>query len=93
MRSARVQGRPFEPESDGWLDLAFFGPPGDGLELELDTASTEPASLHIVAQTRGLPPSVAATLGPRPEGTMPAVVQWNAMLASDMTLVASSFPL
>jgi hypothetical protein len=50
-------------------------------------------TLHIVAQTRGLPLSLIAPLGPRPPDRMPAVVQSNPLHASDMTLVASSFQL
>jgi hypothetical protein len=93
VRSASVQGRSFGPEENGWLDLAFFGPPGDGLELDLGAASEGPVTLHIVAQTRGLPTELAAPLGRRPADRMPSVVQRNSLGASDMTLVTSSFQL
>ena len=93
VKSASVQGRSFGPEEDAWLDLAFFGPPGDGLELDLEAASRGPVTLHIVAQTRGLPAELAAPLGSRPADRMPSVVQSNPLRASDMTLVASSFQL
>ncbi|MGH7293966.1 MAG: M20/M25/M40 family metallo-hydrolase, partial [Polyangiaceae bacterium] len=59
--SAKVQGKAFGPEAkDGWLDLAFFGPPGTGLELDMDSDANAPLMLRIVAQTRGLPPSLLA---------------------------------
>jgi hypothetical protein len=91
---ASVQDRPFAAETDdGWLDLAFFGPPASGLELVLETASTGTIPLRIIAQTRGLPPELAAPLGPRPPDRMPEVIQWNRMAASDMTLVTTSFDL
>jgi hypothetical protein len=93
VKSASVQARTFGPEDDGWLDLAFFGPPGDGLELDLEAASSGPVTLHIVAQTRGLPTELAAPLGRRPSDGMPSVMQANPLGASDMTLVASSFEL
>jgi hypothetical protein len=96
--SAAVQGIAFGTVPlDGWLELAFFGPPAEGLDLSLSLANVaEPARrvvLTAVAQTRGLPPEVAAPLGPRPPDRMPAVVHMNAMHAGDMTLVASSFDL
>ena len=94
MTSASVQGKHFGTErDDGWLDLAFFGPPASGLDFVLSTASGAPVTLRIVAQTRGLPADLAAPLGPRPPARMPLVVQWNPLRASDMTLVASSFQL
>jgi hypothetical protein len=49
--AAVVQGRSFGPAPDGWVDLAYFGPPEDGLELEL-TAPAAPLSLTLVTQTR-----------------------------------------
>jgi hypothetical protein len=91
--SASVEGKSFSPVEDGWLDLAFFGPPGTGLELDLVSRATAPVDLHIVAQTRGLPAELASPFGPRPVDRMPAVVQWNALRASDMTLVTSTFQL
>jgi hypothetical protein len=90
--SATVQGRPFALEDDGWLDLAFFGPPDDGLDLTLVSTGAAPLQLRAVAQTRGLPAELVAPLGPRPPGNMPAV-SWNALHASDMTLAAASFDL
>jgi putative aminopeptidase FrvX len=91
---ASVQGKHFEPEvGDGWLDLAFFGPPATGIELALDTASAGTVSLRIIAQTRGLPAELVAPLGPRPPDRMPAVIQWNRLGASDMTLVTTAFDL
>jgi hypothetical protein len=92
--SASVQARRFGtvPE-DGWLDLVFFGPPAGGLELELETTSGEPVHLQLLAQSRGLPPALTGSLGGRPEGTMPKVVQSNTLRASDMTLVTASFDL
>jgi hypothetical protein len=91
---ASVQGKRFGTETDdGWLDLAFFGPPSSGLELVLETASTGPVALRIIAQTRGLPASVAGPFGPRPPDRMPEVIQWNELGASDMTLVTTSFDL
>ncbi|HEY1692057.1 MAG TPA: M28 family peptidase [Polyangiaceae bacterium] len=92
--SASVQGKAFDPlPRSGWLDLAFFGPPPAGLALDLRVSSQGTVTLYTVAKTRGLPPSAAATVGPRPPDRMPAVVQFNPMLASDTTLVASSFQL
>ena len=92
--SATIQGKPFGAEpNDGWLDLAFFGPPATGLDLVLTAAATAQVTLRIVAQTRGLPADLASRLGPRPGDLMPAVVQWNPAAASDMTLVTSSFQL
>jgi hypothetical protein len=85
-----VQGRAFGPVSDGWLDLAFAGPPDDGLELEL-TAGGGPLDLTVVAQTRGLPAALVAPLGPRPADLMPEVA--GPLRASDMTLIAGSFQL
>ena len=91
---AAVQGKPFGVvASDGWLDLAFFGPPPEGLELDLETAATGPVPLHVVAQLRGLPAEPAAPLGPRPPSLMPEVVQRSPLSASDMTLVTTSFDL
>jgi hypothetical protein len=91
---ASVQDKPFGVvAADGWLDLAFFGPPPSGLELHLETESTAPVALHIVAQTRGLPAELVAAFGPRPPALMPAVVQHNVLWASDMTLVTTSFDL
>jgi hypothetical protein len=104
--SANVQGRPFAPiAADGWLDLAFLGPPEDGLDLTLVTATssgtgrrertentTGGVRLTALAQTRGLPADLVAPLGPRPPDRM-AAVGWNPLHASDMTLAAASFDL
>jgi hypothetical protein len=91
---ASVQGKRFGTETDdGWLDVAFFGPPASGIELVLETASTGAVALRIIAQTRGLPAVLAAPLGPRPPDRMPEVVQRNELGASDMTLVTTSFDL
>jgi hypothetical protein len=89
--SASVQGRPFsvEPE-DGWLDLAYFGPPPEGLDVVLTTPASDPVALRVVAQIRGLPPGLGSLLGPRPADLMPAV-GWSTFRSSDMTLVDASF--
>jgi hypothetical protein len=88
--SATVQGIPFGPEPrDGWLELAFFGPPAEGLDLAIVAESGHRFSLTAVRQSRGLPPELATQLGPRPPDRMPAVVQMDSMHASDMTLVSS----
>lgn len=87
--AAKVQGRAFGPGSDGWIDLAFAGPPEDGLELEL-TGPGGPISVTVIAHTRGLPEGAAGPLGPRPAGLMPEVAR-NPLRASDMTLVEGTF--
>jgi hypothetical protein len=91
--SASVQGKPFAPvPQDGWLELAFFGPPEDGLDVTIVAAGAGSVPLTALAQTRGLPAEVAAPLGPRPPDRMPAVGS-NILRASDMTLTAASFAL
>jgi len=91
---ASVQGKRFGTEADdGWLDVAFFGPPASGIELGLETASTGTVALRIIAHSRGLPVDLAAAFGPRPPDRMPEVIQWNELGASDMTLVTTSFDL
>ena len=91
---ASVQGKRFGTEpGDGWLDVAFFGPPPSGIDLFLETASTGTVALRIIAQTRGLPAVLAAPFGPRPPDRMPEVIQWSELRASDMTLVTTSFDL
>jgi hypothetical protein len=91
---ASVQGKRFGVEAgDGWLDLAFFGPPPAGIELGLETASAGTIPLRIIAQARGLPAALTPALGPRPPDRMPGVIQWNELGASDMTLVTTSFDL
>jgi hypothetical protein len=91
--SASVQGRPFSVEpGDGWLELVFFGPPAEGLDLVLATAPGTPVRVVALAQTRGLPPEAAAPLGPRPVDRMPAV-SWSPLYASDMTLAISAVDL
>jgi len=91
--SARVQDRAFSVEpQDGWLDLAYFGPPPEGLDLVLATDAAQPLSLRIVAQLRGLPRELQPTPGPRPADRMPAV-GGSSLRASDMTLVSSSVQL
>jgi hypothetical protein len=91
--SATVQGMPFGTERDGWLELAFFGPPAEGLDLKIVAEAGRPVVLTAIAQTRGLPQPLAASLSARPPDRMPAVVQMDSLRASDMTLVASSFDL
>jgi hypothetical protein len=87
---ASVEGRPFSKEpQDGWLELVYFGPPADGIDLTLTAADGPPIPLHLVAQLRDFPPEIAPP-APRPAGVMPAV-GWTALNASDMTLVASSY--
>jgi hypothetical protein len=92
--ASRVQGRSFglEPE-DGWLDLAFVGPPAEGLELELVCREGARVVLSVVAQTRGLPAELLGSLGPRPPHLMPGVGRWARLRASDVTLAAASFDL
>jgi hypothetical protein len=92
--SATVQGLPFGTVPlDGWLELGFFGPPADGLDLVIVVESDRRFRLTAVAQTRGLPRELASALGPRPPDRMPAVVYASVVRASDMTLVGSSFDL
>ena len=92
--AATVEGIPFGPEPrDGWLELAFFGPPAEGLDLDIVAESGHRFSLMAVRQTRGLPPELATQLGPRPTDRMPAVIQMDPMHAGDMTLIASSLEL
>ncbi len=88
VRSARVEEASFGLAGDGWLDLAYAGPPEDGLDFEVTTAPG-PVSLTVVAQSRGLP--VGVGLQPRPEALMPEVS--SPTRASDMTLTSSSFQL
>jgi hypothetical protein len=93
VKSASVQGRSFSAEpSDGWIDLGFFGPPDDGLDVVLVTTAVTPVRVVALAQTRGLPPAAAAPLGPRPADRMPEV-GWNPLYASDMTLAVAAFEL
>jgi hypothetical protein len=92
--SASVQGMPFGTvPGDGWLELAFFGPPVEGLDLVIVAESAHALRLTATAQTRGLPRELAATLAPRPADRMPTVIQFSALMASDMTLASSSFDL
>jgi hypothetical protein len=92
--SASVQGIPFGTvPGDGWLELAFSGPPVEGLDLVIVAESDRPLHLTATAQTRGLPRELVAALAPRPPDRMPTVVQFSALMASDMTLAASSFDL
>ncbi len=85
---AAVQGRAFGAVRDGWIDLAFVGPPLDGLDLAL-TADDGPIELNVVTQSRGLPAVLAPS--PRPADLMPEV--GGTLRASDMTLVSGSFRL
>jgi hypothetical protein len=82
-----VQGRVFGPVRDGWMDLAFVGPPPDGIDLEV-IAADGPIHLTVVAQSRGLPAIPATPITARPADLMPEV--GGALRASDMTLVATS---
>jgi hypothetical protein len=92
--ASRVQGRTFGVEPrDGWVDLAFFGPPPEGLELELVAATHGRVTLSAVVQTRGLPAELEPRLGPRPPDRMPEVARRIRLPASDVTLVAASFDL
>ncbi|HEX8789745.1 MAG TPA: M20/M25/M40 family metallo-hydrolase [Polyangiaceae bacterium] len=88
--TASVEGRPFATEpDDGWLDLAYFGPPPWGLDVTLTGKPGPPIPIHLVAQLRGLPGS-AFPGSQRPSGVMPGV-GWNALFTSDMTLVTMSY--
>ncbi len=90
--SASVAGKAFSTEPDeGWVDLIFFGPPPEGIEVAFETRANAVA-VRVVAQMRGLPPALAAGLGSRPPDRMPAV-GWNVLRASDMTLVGATFKL
>lgn len=87
--SASVEGHAFPQESeDGWLDLVYFGPPSTGLDVTLTESASAPVPIHLVAQLRGFPSHIAPP-SQRPGGFMPAV-SWNALTASDMTLVTAS---
>jgi hypothetical protein len=89
--AASVEGRRFSVDpQDGWLDLAYFGPSPRGLDVMLTAPAAAPIPIHLVAQLRGLPARVGPP-SPRPAGVMPAVSGWNALIASDMTLVTMSY--
>lgn len=87
--TASIEGRSFPAQTDGWLDLVYFGPPPGGLDLAVTGSAAAAIPIRLVAQIRGLPREIAPP-APRPPGAMPAV-SWNALNASDMTLVTTSY--
>ena len=89
--SATVDGKPVSLESDGWLDLQYFGPPREGFELTITTAREAPLEGRLIARLPELPPQLAQTLGPRPNDEMPSVE--SAMFSSDAVLVGAAFRL
>jgi hypothetical protein len=87
-RTASVQGRPFGTMSDGWLDLAFFGPPPAGLDLEVTCGTAAKVDVRVLAELRGLPQELAGGMPRRPPDRMAAVGR-TPLRSSDVTLVGA----
>lgn len=64
----------------------YFALPKDGIELTLETKISQPLTLRVVDETRGLPELTGATFKTRADHMMPAPLPF-----SDSTLVSKSY--
>lgn len=93
---ASVNGKPIEhsqmaAQSDPnrqWR-LFYYGPPAEGIELNLDIRSSQPLKLRVMDQSFELPASLTASFKPRPDDKMPTAYPYNPY--GDATMVSKTF--
>ena len=76
----------FDPNQP-W-QLAFYGPPAEGIDLDLQLPPSQPLKLRVVDQSFELPPSLAAS-HPRPADRIPTSYPFNPY--GDATMVSKTF--
>ena len=81
---AAIDGRPLAVGDDGELSLAYYGPPAEGIVLEVEIGDRWPVTVELIGQHYGLPPTVA----PRPAGRIATPGWWT-----DSTMLWSSHSL
>jgi len=66
--------------------LRYFAVPAEGIELTLETKSSQPLAIRVVDQSYGLPQLAAESYRPRPANIIPSPLPF-----SDSTFVSRSF--
>jgi hypothetical protein len=69
--------------------LAFYGPPAEGIDLDLQLPPSQPLKLRVVDQSFELPASLAASHRPRPADKIPTAYPFNPY--GDATMVSKIF--
>jgi hypothetical protein len=83
-------GRTELPQVDEEWVLRFDGMPVEGIEIGLESRSSEPFQVVIVEEKTGLPPFAGLDLEPVP-GTMPSPGEYDQGIPADFTAMYRSF--
>jgi len=92
---ASVEGKPIKNsqvlkyDSNQPWQLAFYGPPAEGIDLDLQLPPAQPLKLRVVDQSFELPASLAGSHKPRPDDKMPTAYPFNPY--GDATMVSKTF--
>lgn len=69
--------------------LLYYGPPPEGIDLDLEVRPSQPLKLRVIDQSFELPASLTAALKPRPADKIPTAYPFNPF--GDATIVTRSF--
>ena len=93
---ASVNGKQIENSArSGPLDLTrpwrifYYGPPAEGVDVNLDIKPSQPLKLRVLDQSFELPASLTAAFKPRPADKIPTAYPFNPY--GDATIVTRSF--
>lgn len=80
---------PAQTELNRLWRLAYYAPPAEGIELDLQVRSSESLKLRVQDQSFELPASLTASFKPRPADKIPTAYPFNPF--GDATIVSKSF--
>jgi hypothetical protein len=92
---ASVNGKPIknskvmQPDPNQPWQLAYYGPPAEGVELDLQLPPSQPLKLRVVDQSFELPASLTASHKARPTDKIPTAYPFNPY--GDATMVSKTF--
>jgi hypothetical protein len=92
---ASVNGKPIknskvmQPDPNQPWQLAFYGPPAEGVELDLQLPPSQPIKMRVVDQSFELPASLTASHKARPADKIPTAYPFNPY--GDATMVSKTF--
>jgi hypothetical protein len=92
---ASVNGKPIknskvlQPDPNQPWQLAYYGPPPEGVELDLQLPPSQPLKIRVVDQSFELPASLTASHKARPADKIPTAYPFNPY--GDATMVSKTF--
>ena len=92
---ASVNGKPIansqvlQPDPNRPWQLAYYGPPAEGIDLDLQLRPSQPLHLRVMDQSFELPSSLTSSFKPRPADKIPTAYPFNPF--GDATMVSKRF--